>query len=38
MYFGITLKKAFGCVELQKIDNMSAGVSSITVYVETRLE
>ena len=31
-------KKKFGCVELQKIDNVSAGVSSITVYMETRLE
>ena len=38
MYFRITLKKTFGYVELQNIDNISAGVSSITVYMETRLE
>ena len=28
MYFRIMLKKTFGCVKLQKIDNISAGVSS----------
>ena len=39
MYFRIMLKKKpFGCVELQKIDNIIAGVFSITVYMETRLE
>ena len=31
-------KKTFGSVELQKIDNVSAGLSSVTVYMETRLE
>ena len=36
--FKLCLKKTFGCVELQKIDNISADVSSITVYMETRLE
>ena len=37
VYFRITLKKTFGSVELQKIDNVSAGLSSVTVYMETRL-
>ena len=32
--FELCLKKTFGCVELQKIDNISADVSSITVYME----
>ena len=40
MDFRIMLKKTFGCVKLQKIDNISAGVfvSSITIYMKTRLE